>query len=151
MTPLPKLPAGLPDDELHQTATLLNSVAVRLLRRIRESDRRTTHLTAARASLLSVLVFGGPRSVGDLAEIEQVTPPAATKLIDALETDGLVERKRSTADRRIVEVAATSRGHEVLERGRAARVTALAEMLAEVSPRDLATVRRGADRLADLI
>jgi DNA-binding MarR family transcriptional regulator len=148
---LPSVPSGLPSDQIHETASLLNSVAIRLLRRIRESDRTATGLTAARASLLSVLVYGGPLPIGRLADIEQVTPPAITKLVDVLEKDGLVSRRRSPADRRVVEVVATAAGRTALERGRAARVVALAGLLGDLSDRDLEAVRKAAERLARLI
>jgi DNA-binding MarR family transcriptional regulator len=148
---LPEVPSGLPSDQIHQTASILNSVAVRLLRRIRESDRAVTGLTAARASLLSVLVYGGSQPIGRLADIEQVTPPAITKLVDGLESEGLVSRRRSHADRRIVEVIATPSGRMALERGRTARVTALADLLKDLSDRDLGAVRSAAERLARLV
>jgi DNA-binding MarR family transcriptional regulator len=148
---LPSVPSGLPSDQVHETASILNSVAIRLLRRIRESDRTATGLTAARASLLSVLVYGGPLPIGRLADIEQVTPPAITKLVDGLEKEGLVSRRRSAADRRVVEVVATAAGRTALERGRAARVVALAGLLEDLSDHDLVAVRRAAEHLARLI
>jgi len=144
---LPSVPSGLPSDQVHETASIL----IRLLRRIRESDRTATGLTAARASLLSVLVYGGPLPIGRLADIEQVTPPAITKLVDGLEKEGLVSRRRSAADRRVVEVVATAAGRTALERGRAARVVALAGLLEDLSDHDLVAVRRAAEHLARLI
>src|ERR687894_3042187 len=42
----------------------------------------------------------GPRSVGQLAEELEVSPPAATQLVDRLEEHGMVERHHDTADRR---------------------------------------------------
>lgn len=140
-------PAGLPADERHETANLLHSAALRLLRRARTVDVGMD-LDGPRASLLSVLVFTGPQPVTHLAGIEQVTPPAITKLVTALEADGLVTRKRSPDDRRMVLVAATAAGRRVLERGRDARVRAIAELLEGASFDDLATVRRAAEIIA---
>ena len=105
-------------------------------------------LDGPRASLLSVLVFGGPQAVTRLAEIEQVTPPAITKLVTALEADGLVARERSAGDRRMVLVGATRAGRDMLERGRTARVRIVAEMLDGASVQDLATVRQAAQVIA---
>lgn len=137
-------------DELHEIASVLNSVAVRLLRRIREADR-ATGLTAPRASLMSVLVFGGARTIGQLAESEQVTQPAVTKMVDGLEASGLVERRRPASDRRTVEVHATARGRQALERGRAARVRILADLLADLPDEELGSVRQAAAALARLV
>src|ERR1044071_1953885 len=64
-------------------------------------------LDGPRASALSVLVFGGPVPIGRLAEIEQVSAPAITKTVTALEDAGLVRRVRHPTDRRVVLVEAT--------------------------------------------
>lgn len=45
-------------------------------------------------------------------------------------------------------VAATPAGHRLLEKGRAARVRAVARSLDGLSDRDLATLRRAADIIA---
>jgi DNA-binding MarR family transcriptional regulator len=144
---LPARPAGVPSDERHETANALHSAAVRLLRRARARDVGMD-LDGPRASLLSVVVFAGPQPVTRLAAIEQVSPPAITKLVAALEADGLVVRERSTTDRRVVLVSATAAGRRLLERGRAARVRAVADLLADATARDLATLRRAAQIIA---
>src|SRR5262245_56194229 len=125
---LPALPAGLPADARHRTANALHSAALRLLRVARAADAGMD-LDGPRASLLPVLVFAGPRSIGQLASIEQVSPPAITKMVNALEADGLVARARSTHDRRVVEVLATDKGRSLLEHGRTDRVRAVAALL----------------------
>jgi DNA-binding MarR family transcriptional regulator len=144
---LPAMPAGLPADERHEAANALHSAAVRLLRRVRAVDV-AMDLDGPRASLLSVLVFAGPQPVTRLAKIEQVSPPAITKLVTALETDGLVERRRVADDRRVVLVAVTAAGRTLLEQGRAERVRALADLLDGISQRDLATLRQAARIIA---
>ena len=140
-------PAGVPGDPLHETANLVHSAALRLLRQVRAADP-ILDLDGPRASLLSVLVFAGPLPITRLARIEQVTPPAITKLVDALETAGLASRTRSVQDRRVVVVAATPAGRRLLERGRGARVRATAKILSGLSDRDLATLRRAAELIA---
>jgi len=108
-------------------------------------------LDGPRASALSVLVFGGPMPIGQLAAAEQVSAPAITKTVTALEAEGLARRSRSTSDRRIVLVAATARGRALLERGRAARVRALAGMLADLTDADVRTLNRAAAIIARLL
>lgn len=144
---LPARPAGVPLDDRHETANLLHSAALRLLRHARTTDAEMD-LDGPRASLLSVLVFAGPLPVTRLAQIEQVSAPAVSKLVTALESAGLAARERSAADRRVVLVSATPAGHRLLERGRAARVRAVARLLDGLSERDLATLRRAADLIA---
>jgi DNA-binding MarR family transcriptional regulator len=147
---LPPLPSGLPADDRHETASALHSAALRLLRRARTADA-SMDLDGPRASALSVLVFAGPLPIGRLAAVEQVSPPAITKTVTALEAAGLAERVPSAGDRRVVLVRATTRGRALLERGRAARVRLVADLLAELTERDQRTLRRAADLIARVL
>jgi DNA-binding MarR family transcriptional regulator len=101
-------------------------------------------LDGPRAAALSVLVFGGPMPIGQLATVEQVSAPAITKTVTALEAAGLARRERSSRDRRVVLVRATAKGRALLERGRAARVAAVAGLLTGLSATDLRTLARAA-------
>src|SRR5262252_9430803 len=88
--------AGTSDPELAQR---LHTVAIRLLRRARREDA-AMGLPPGQASALSVLVFGGPKALSELAAIEQVQPPTMTRMIDALEKAALVSRVPNPTDRR---------------------------------------------------
>src|SRR5262245_57391059 len=74
----PPRPDGGPADATHETADVLHSAALRLLRRASAVDVGL-RLDGPRASALSVLVYGGDMPIGRLAAIEHVTPPAITK------------------------------------------------------------------------
>jgi DNA-binding MarR family transcriptional regulator len=125
----PKRPAG---SAVFQTADRLHSAAIHLLRRLRVRDRESG-VGPAQLSALSVLVLGGgPRSLGDLAEIEQVRPPTMSRIVAGLERAGLV-RRRATADGRRVRLEATARGTKILQEGRRRRVESLAQVLSSLS------------------
>ena len=113
-------------------------------------SRRRTDLTAARASALSVVVFGGPTTIGDLATAEQVSPPTMTKLVTSLEGEGLVRRVADERDRRAAGVHSTPQAARILRRGRAARVRVLAATLKTLHSADLTTLGRAADILRKL-
>jgi DNA-binding MarR family transcriptional regulator len=144
---LPGVPDGLPKDGRHETANLVHSAAVRLLRTARAADT-DLDLDGPRASLLSVLVFAGPQPVTQLAKLEQVSAPAITKMISTLESAGLAQRERSETDRRVVLVSATPAGKRLLERGRAARVRAIAALLADATEAQLQTLRAASELIA---
>lgn len=129
-----------------QLAARLHALAIHLLRRVRRDDP-AMGLSAARASALSVLVFGGARSIGELAAAEQVTPPTMTRLIAALEAEGYVTRRADAADRRAVRVAATAKGRRALETGRQRRVDHTAALLSRLAASERAAV---ADAVAAL-
>ena len=124
-------------------ATELNSVAIHLLRRIRASDA-SLGLTPARLSALSVLVFGGSCSLKQLADAEQVAAPTMSRIVAALEREGLVRREPDATDGRAVCLHATSEGAALLERGRQLRVERLAAELRRLSAPDQSTLERAA-------
>ena len=135
-----------PTRDVDTVADRLHSVAIHLLRRLRVEDE-ALGISAPRLSALSMLVFAGPRRVGELAEAEHVEPPTMTRLVDGMERDGLVAREPDPDDRRAVIVRATAKGRRALTRGRARRVEALATGLRSLPTRDLQTLADGVDVL----
>src|SRR5215475_8975886 len=73
-------------------ADRLHSAAIHLLRLVRGQDA-AAGIGPARLSALSVIVFAGPLSLNDLARAEQVRPPTVSRIVDALETEGLARRR----------------------------------------------------------
>ena len=124
----------------------LHSASIHLLRRVRREDA-ATGLTGARLSALSVVVFGEPLTVGQLAAAEQVRSPTASKLVSELEALGLVTRSSSPSDGRVTEVRPTARGRWMLQSGRRRRVAHLAGRLADLGAEDLAVLDRAAEIL----
>lgn len=121
---------GEPPDR--SLADRLHSVAIHVLRHARTADT-AVGMSAARLSVLSVLVFGGSRTVTELADVEQVAAPTMTRLLQGLERDGYVRRRRSEADGRVVRVSATTKGRRALEAGRRNRVRRLEEVTGALS------------------
>ena len=117
----------------------LNSAAIHLLRRIRESDAQLG-VSPSRLSALSVVVFAGPLSLGALASAEQVTPPTMSRLVDALASAGLVTRRPADDDRRAVIIEATGEGRALIYEGRRLRVERLSGQLRNLAAKQIATL-----------
>lgn len=126
------------------TADRLHSAAIHLLRRLRTADT-ATGLTAPRLSALSVLVFGGPRTITDLARTEQVRLPTMTRLVADMERAGLVRRKPDPTDRRVRWIHPTALGRRLLGQGRARRVRQLEADLARLPAKDRATLEQAVE------
>jgi DNA-binding MarR family transcriptional regulator len=124
-------------------ADSLHSAAIHLLRGVRKEDARTG-VGPARLSALSVLVFGGPMRLTELAHIEQVRPPTMTKVIAGLEAAGLVRRSDDANDARAVRLEATARGTTLLQEGRRRRVKRLAAALRTLTSDELDVLTRAA-------
>ena len=130
-------------------ADQLHSAAIHLLRRLRTVDT-ASGLTAPRLSALSVIVFGGPLTLGALAAAEQVRPPTMTRLVRALERDGLATRAADPSDGRQVLITATPAGRTLLDEGRTRRTASLAQRLAGLSSEELKGLSQAAALLERL-
>lgn len=124
-------------------ADRLHSAAIHLLRRLRKQDDRSG-ITAARLSALSVVAFAGPVTMGQLARAEQVAAPTMTRLVAAMERDGLVAREPDQDDGRVVWIRATAKGARILYAARDRRVATLAADLAALGRSDLALLAEAA-------
>lgn len=127
-----------------EAADRFHSAAIHALRHVRRDDP-ASGLSAARLSALSVLVFGGARTLGELAAAEHVRPATMTKIVQALEEESLVRRESDPKDRRVVRLEATKAGERVMWRGRERRVERLAALLDRLSPREVAIVSEAAE------
>ena len=125
-------------------ADRFHSAAIHALRHVRREDP-FTGVPPAQLSALSVLVFAGPRTPGELAAAEQVRPPTMTRIVQGLEAEGLVRRERDADDGRVHRLHATAKGRRVMQRGRERRVENLAALLDRLSPAEIKRVREAAD------
>lgn len=119
-----------------EVADHIHSASIRLLRGLRRQDDKWG-LSAPRLSALSVVVFGGPITLGDLARAEQVRPPTMTRLVQALQAAHLVTRSADSEDARIIWIKATPKGRNLLFKGRAARVRALSDRLESLTSHEI--------------
>jgi DNA-binding MarR family transcriptional regulator len=136
---IPPLPQGLRDSEISRAANALHSLAIHVLRRARAADL-ASGLNPERLSLLSALVYGGPRRVGDLAAIEGVSMPAVSRTLTGLEKLGLAARRRDPTDARVVLAQATAKGKRLMEQGRRRRLEIVCELLARLDRREVGAV-----------
>lgn len=118
----------------------LHSAAIHLLRRLRKQDSATGE-GPARLSALSVLVFGGPKTLGELAAAEQVKPPTMSRIVAGLERSRLVSITRDAHDARRVRIVATPKGTRLLQQGRRRRIEYLAANLGCLRREELSKLR----------
>lgn len=138
------------EEALDAVAARLHSTAIHLLRAVRVVDGRSG-LSPARLSALSVLVFGGPRTIGELASAEGVRSPTMTQLVNGLEADGLVRRRAGTGDGRRVVVEVTPAGDRAVREAQRRRLDVLVELLGPADAADIDVVARATAVLGRLI
>ena len=96
-----------------------------------------------------IALTGGPRSVGQLAEELEVSPPAATQLVDKLAEHGMVDRHHDPSDGRVVLVDYVDGMHEVARRIIEDRRHHLHDAMSKMSDKEALAFIKGLKLLAE--
>lgn len=116
-------PASRAADPRAQLANELRAALGEMLRaerKLRSRDpKRPGALSYAQVRALVLLDDIDEATAGQLAKAADLTPASVTAMLDQLEQQGMVERRRSETDRRLVVVSLTAQGRALLEHKRA--------------------------------
>jgi DNA-binding MarR family transcriptional regulator len=132
-----------------EVADRIHSAAIHFLRRVAREDD-AGGVSPARLSALSVVVYAGPLTLGELAAAEGVRPPTMTRIVAALEEDGLVRRETAPDDGRVTIVRVTAKGARAIDRARARRLKLVQRGVSRLSRADAAALRRAAELLEEI-
>jgi DNA-binding MarR family transcriptional regulator len=123
----------------------------RAVRRQRAQHNNGSDGCALSVPQLSILgpLADGPAKVKDLAAAAQVSAPTATRMLDGLAKQGLVERHHTHEDRRCVLVALTEDGHRAVDIKRREVQEKRHKIAALLDEEDRAQATRLLQRLAD--
>ena len=149
LSPPQASPVLQPTATATEVADQLHSAAIHLLRRLRVRDRETG-VGPAQLSALSVLVFGGPRSLGELADAEQVRPPTMSRVVASLQRTRLV-RRHATEDGRRLRLEATPKGVNIMWEARKRRIESLANGVAGLHENEQQQLRAALDLLQQVM
>jgi DNA-binding MarR family transcriptional regulator len=130
------------EETLNAVLAELNQISFRdfqgALKRFHEGALSLVHL-----NLLMLLRFNGPLTMSRLAEMLDVSVASATGIVDRMEKKGVIERRRSEEDRRVVQVYVTEQGEQVFTQMQAERQANMTKMLSTISDADLRALLRG--------
>jgi DNA-binding MarR family transcriptional regulator len=127
------------------TAARLRMAIVRTSRRLRqEAAGAAGQLTPTAAAALATVERHGPLAPSELAEIERVKRPTATRTLRVLEEAGLVERAPDPEDGRSAVVSVTAAGRERLRRLRGRKNAYLARRMRDLPSEEVETLTRAA-------
>jgi DNA-binding MarR family transcriptional regulator len=138
---------------VHDPQLIADDMRPVLLRLARELRKETEQLgvTARQATLLWLVKRSPGLSLAELAAEEGISPPALSGHVDRLERALLLQRVRSSADRRRVGLELTEDGERLLRRIRARRTTWLAGRLGELDQEELDAIAAAAPALRRLL
>jgi DNA-binding MarR family transcriptional regulator len=119
----------------------------RLRARDQQQPRDLTH-----SQLRALLVLDKEESVtaGELAKSADLNPASVTAMLDQLESNGIVERRRHATDRRVCMVALTERGRRIVEDRRTAWQTLWEARLHDLSEVELLAALRVLKTMTDI-
>lgn len=140
------------DTALTDSAARLRMAVVRTARRLRqEAAGAVGELTPTSAAALATVERHGPLTPSELAGIERVKRPTATRTLRGLAEAGLVERTPDPQDGRSALVSITAAGRERLRRLRGRKNAYLARRMRELPAADVATLERAAAILEGIL
>ncbi len=140
------------DTSLTDSAARLRMAIVRTSRRLRqEAAGAVGELTPTSAAALATVERHGPLAPSELAEIERVKRPTATRTLRVLGEAGLVERTRDPEDGRSALVSVTGTGRERLRRLRGRKNAYLARRMRDLPSSDVETLERAAEILEGIL
>ncbi len=122
-------------------ASELRLSVMRLSRRLRSEREPDNPLSVAALSALGILFREGECTVGTLAAHERVQPPSMTRTVNCLVEEGYAARRPHETDGRVVVVALTDRGREMLLADRRRRDAWLARQLRDLTPEERRVLR----------
>jgi len=131
-----------------RVGTVLAQVA-RLMRRAFDERAREIGVTRPQWQVLSVLLRHEGIKQGGLAEILEVEPITAGRMIDRMQDAKLVERKTDPADRRAWRLFLTPRGREIIDRLQPLAMETTEKTLKGISEDDQADLLRTLDTMLE--
>ncbi|HEX2161480.1 MAG TPA: MarR family transcriptional regulator [Thermoleophilaceae bacterium] len=140
--------------DLTESAARLRMAIVRTARRMRQeaaSAAGGTELSPTGAAALATVERHGPLTPSELAEIERVKRPTATRTLRLLVDAGLVDRAPDPDDGRSALVSVSAAGRERLRRLRGRKNAYLARRMRELPPEDVEALERAAAILEELL
>jgi DNA-binding MarR family transcriptional regulator len=147
-----RVPITSTDTRLAETAARLRFAIVRTARRLRqEAAGAGTELSPTAASTLATVERHGPLTPSELAEIERIKRPTATRILRVLLEAGLVDRAPDPDDRRSALVSVNAAGRERLRRLRGRKNAYLARRMRDLPPDDVEALDRAAEILEQML
>ncbi|MCD6518519.1 MAG: MarR family transcriptional regulator [Anaerolineae bacterium] len=135
---------------------LVQSIVQRLLTLMRYQHRYShrvrdeLHMSGRQLSILRYLVEMGPRSVGEISRRFHIRDGTTSPLLDRLEEQGYIQRRRCSHDNRRVLVEATEKGREIIGHAPLGAIDQLRAQLPDLPLEELQIIDQALQRLSEI-
>jgi DNA-binding MarR family transcriptional regulator len=137
------------DERIAETASRLRLAVVRTARRMRQEAGG--ELSPTLLAALATIERHGPLTPSELAEIERIKRPTATRIAAALEKDGLIERASDPTDGRACLLSISRNGSALVKRVRSRKNAYISRRLRKLGDEDVETLERAAEVLERML
>jgi|TARA_B100000035_G_C20988772_1_gene549164 DNA-binding MarR family transcriptional regulator len=103
----------IPTLTMEKTTGFLMFRTARGMKKMLDGKLNQFHVTSSQATVLSTLGDRDGQSLSDIGKNVYLDKPAITGLADRMENDGLVERRRTSTDRRVIQLFLTVKGRKL--------------------------------------
>ena len=135
--------------DLAARAARVRLAVTRTARRLRQEAG--SDLGPSSTSALAVIESRGPLTPSELATIERIKRPTATRIVARLEQEGLIDRAPDPDDGRSALLSATANGRELIRKLRSRKTAFLARRMRELPDADVAALERAATVLEQML
>ena len=137
------------DDQIAESAARLRLAIVRTARRMRQEAGG--ELSPTLIASLATIELHGPLTPSELADIERVKRPTATRIAAALEKDGLIARAADPTDGRACLLSTSREGKALIKRVRSRKNAYISRRLRKLGDEDVETLERAAEVLERML
>ena len=137
------------DERIAESAARLRLAIVRTARRMRQEAG--ADLSPTLIAALATIDRLGPLTPSELADVERVKRPTATRIAGALEKEGLIERAADPTDGRACLLSTSREGKALLKRVRSRKNAYISRRLRKLGDDDVETLERAAEVLERML
>lgn len=141
--------SGTRDERIADSAARLRLAIVRTARRMRQEAG--AGLSPTLIAALATIDHLGPMTPSELADVERVKRPTATRIAAALEKEGLITRAADPSDGRACLLSTSREGKALIKRVRSRKNAYISRRLRKLGDEDVETLERAAEVLERML
>jgi DNA-binding MarR family transcriptional regulator len=138
--------------EIERHIIEFRNMFVQLFKKMVKSSSTTVGVRFSPSQMRAMAAFHEDREyrMGELSKIAQVTMPFMTEMVDGLVRDGILERVRDAADRRVVKVKLSGHGRNIHKQFVKTRAREMESIFAKLDSRDQAELLKSLQKMSEI-